>query len=161
MYTVLIVSLNFQIMVVTNDDIIALQSNFIPNAVNTYEQPSIDTSVNTSEIIPDSSSVNNNRLEPALRISSSSSKQQELFRRDNNEREVVVVPLELEKNYRILVPSRDNIYVAALFAVHKETDGESLLRCSRNEDDLDLGVVRQLEAFLWALKRVNAKVSTA
>lgn len=60
----------------------------------------------------------------------------------------------LTDDYHILLPSAQNIYVAALFAIHVETDGDSLLQCK--SDEVDLKAVRQVEAFLWALDKVNA-----
>ncbi|PSN42847.1 hypothetical protein C0J52_16423 [Blattella germanica] len=60
------------------------------------------------------------------------------------------------EDYRVLIPSPQNLYIAGLFAVHKGTDRESLLKCNRNE--LELKTVREVEAFLWALHKVNAHV---
>jgi hypothetical protein len=57
-------------------------------------------------------------------------------------------------DYHILLPSPQNLYIAALFAVHEGTRGDSLLQCKR--DEVDLNAVRQVEAFLWALRKVNA-----
>jgi hypothetical protein len=57
-------------------------------------------------------------------------------------------------DYHILLPSPQNLYVAGLFAVHEGTSKHSLLQCQR--DDVDLNAVRQVEAFLWALRKVNA-----
>ncbi|XP_069678510.1 uncharacterized protein [Periplaneta americana] len=62
-------------------------------------------------------------------------------------------------DYHILLPSPQNLYIAALFAVHEETDGDSLLQCKR--DEVDLQAVRQVEAFLWALRKVNAHLARA
>jgi hypothetical protein len=60
----------------------------------------------------------------------------------------------LTDDYHILLSSPQNLYVAALFAVHEGTDKDSLLQCKR--DEVDLKSVRQVEAFLWALHKVNA-----
>jgi hypothetical protein len=59
----------------------------------------------------------------------------------------------LADDYHILFPSPQNLYIAALFAVHKGTDRDSLLQCRR--DEVDLKAIRQVEAFLWALHKVN------
>jgi hypothetical protein len=60
----------------------------------------------------------------------------------------------LTDDYHILLPSPQNIYIAALFAVHEGTDKDSLLQCKM--DEVDLKAIRQVEAFLWALHKVNA-----
>jgi hypothetical protein len=59
-------------------------------------------------------------------------------------------------DYQILLPSPQNLYIAAVFAVHEGTDRDSLLQCKR--DEVNLNAVRQLEAFLWALHKVNAQL---
>jgi hypothetical protein len=61
-------------------------------------------------------------------------------------------------DYHILLPSPQNLYIAGLFAVHKGTSRNSLLQCKR--DEVDLNAVRQVEAFLWALHKVNAYLHT-
>jgi len=61
----------------------------------------------------------------------------------------------LANDYQILLPSPQNIYIAALFAVHEGTNSDSLLQCKR--DEVNLNAVRQLEAFLWALRKVNTQ----
>jgi hypothetical protein len=61
-------------------------------------------------------------------------------------------------DYHILLPSPQNLYVAGLFAVHEGTGRYSLLQCQR--DKVDLNAVRQVEAFLWALRKVNAYLRT-
>lgn len=60
----------------------------------------------------------------------------------------------LTDDYQILFPSSQNIYIAAIFAVHKGTDRDSSLQCK--QDEVDLKAIRQIEAFLWALHKVNA-----
>ena len=62
----------------------------------------------------------------------------------------------LANDYQILLPSPQNLYIAALFAVHEGTNGDSLLQCKR--DEVNLNAVRQLEAFLWALRKVNTQL---
>lgn len=62
----------------------------------------------------------------------------------------------LTKDYQILLPSPQNLYIAALLAVHEGTNRDSLLQCKRNE--VNLSAVRQLEAFLWALRKVNTQL---
>lgn len=59
-------------------------------------------------------------------------------------------------DYQILLPSPQNIYIAAVFAVHEGTNTDSLLQCER--DEVNLNAVRQLEAFLWSLHKVNAQL---
>jgi hypothetical protein len=61
-------------------------------------------------------------------------------------------------DYHILLPSPQNLYIAGLFAVHKGTGGDSLLQCKGEE--VDLNTIRQIEAFLWALHKVNANLHT-
>ncbi|XP_033611384.1 uncharacterized protein LOC111874549 isoform X3 [Cryptotermes secundus] len=60
------------------------------------------------------------------------------------------------EDYHILLRSPQNLYVAALFAVHEGTTRDSLLQCKR--DEVDLNAIRQVEAFLWALHKVNAQL---
>lgn len=62
----------------------------------------------------------------------------------------------LTNDYQILLPSPQNLYIAALFAVHEGTNKGSLLQCKR--DKVNLNAVRQLEAFLWALRKVNTQL---
>jgi len=62
----------------------------------------------------------------------------------------------LANDYQILLPSPQNLYIAALFAVHEGTNRDSLLQCKR--DEVNLNAVRQLEAFLWALRKVNTQL---
>lgn len=56
--------------------------------------------------------------------------------------------------YTILKESKSNIYIVLLLSIHNSTETDSFLLCNDNED-IDINSVRQLEAFQWALEKVN------
>ncbi|XP_049964510.1 uncharacterized protein LOC126484952 [Schistocerca serialis cubense] len=62
-----------------------------------------------------------------------------------------------EKDYTILLKSQNNMYIAFVLPVHNGTDADSLIQC-RQDAPVDTEAVRQLEAFLWALQKVNGNL---
>ncbi|XP_067004310.2 uncharacterized protein [Anabrus simplex] len=62
--------------------------------------------------------------------------------------------LQPQSNYNVLISSPQNVYIAALFSLHKSANQDSFLHC-KDDEVVDLDTVRKIEAFLWALQRVN------